>query len=133
MPTSELLAKVVRFGVVSGVGLGLDVCIFLALSALNVRAGIANFVSASVAVTFVYFASTRKVFRYQGQFLFRLFLAYLVYQVIAVALASGAVDGIAGLGALPIVAKLLILPVTFSSNYAFMAWLTKPRLTEPRT
>jgi hypothetical protein len=28
---------------------------------------------------------------------------------------------------MPILAKLLVLPATFSSNYAFMAWLTKPR------
>lgn len=83
----------------------------------------ANLISATCAVSFVYFASVRRIFRYRGRFLFGLFLAYVGYQAIAVAAASLGVAWLAAYVAPPL-AKILILPLTFGANYAFMAMLT---------
>jgi putative flippase GtrA len=86
-----LVAKVVGFALVSGVGLALDFGSFLLLVFAGLRPGFANLVSATAAVTFVYFVSTKQVFDYQGRFLFQLFVVYLVYQALAVGIASWAV------------------------------------------
>jgi hypothetical protein len=123
-----LVAKVVGFALVSGVGLALDFAIFLLLVFAGLRPGIANLVSATAAVTFVYFVSTKQVFGYQGRFLFQLFVVYLVYQALAVAIASWAVVWILTEWTLaPASAKLLILPATFAANCLFMHWLTANR------
>jgi putative flippase GtrA len=123
--SQTLIAKVLGFAQVSGAGLALDVGLFLLLVSAGWPPGYANLVSATTAVTFVYFVSTKRVFEYQGRFLMPLFLAYLAYQALAVAGASWAVDRIAGLGIMPVVAKGSILPFTFSANYLFLDFLTR--------
>jgi hypothetical protein len=37
------------------------------------------------------------------------------------------VDAIVALGVLPVLAKALILPITFSANYLFLDYLTRTR------
>lgn len=123
----ELLSRLLRFALVSGTGLAIDVGLFLVLVDLGLRAGFANLISATVAVTFVYFVSTRRIFNYAGRFLLPLFLLYLSYQALAVSAASWAVDAIVALGVLPVLAKALILPITFSANYLFLDYLTRTR------
>jgi hypothetical protein len=56
-----------------------------------------------------------------------LFGLYLGYQIAAVALASWAVDALVIAGVTPILAKIIILPATFTANFVFMSWLTKSR------
>jgi dolichol-phosphate mannosyltransferase len=122
---SGLIAKVMRFAAVSGVGLGLDICVFFVLTQIGVRAGLANVVSASLAVTYVYFVATRRVFAYEGRFLLPLFAAYVAYQLVAVPAASWAIDALVVMSLTPLAAKVLILPVTFSANFLMMAFLTR--------
>jgi putative flippase GtrA len=122
----KIVLALLRFAVISGVGLLLDFGVFFLL----VRAGrmqptASNMISATVAVAFVYFASISKVFSYQGDFLLSLFLVYLGYQVMAVALASIAVGYLAAYFASPGWAKLAVLPMTFGANFAFMSLLTR--------
>lgn len=123
---AELTTRIFRFGITSGVGLAIDVGIFIALTASQLPSGLANFISATCGVTFVYFASVRRIFSYRGEKLFVLFVAYLAYQAAAVTGASWAVAILAEI-MLPILAKLLILPVTFSANFIFMHFLTRQR------
>lgn len=124
----RLAARVLAFGLVSGVGLALDYGLFLLLVEQGLRAGVANLISAGAAVTFVYFVSVRRIFAYQGRFLFGLFTAYALYQVAAVAAASWAVDWlVTGARLAPVWAKAAILPLTFGANFLFMSWLTRTR------
>lgn len=117
--------RVGRFAAVSGIGLALDFALFLTLVGLGIVPFAANAFSGACAVTFVYFASVRRVFSYRGSFLLHLFVAYLVYQVCGVAAASLAVAYLAEEWVSPGLAKILILPVTFTCNYLFMALLTR--------
>lgn len=121
----EWLSRLIRFGAVSAAGLGLDVGLFLLLVHLEMRAGYANLISAAVAVTFVYIASTKRVFEYAGSFLVQLFVLYVFYQILAVAAASWTVDYIVALGVEPVVSKGVILPVTFFANYLVLNFLTR--------
>jgi putative flippase GtrA len=119
--------KVVSFALVSVVALGVDFLLFVILLHLGLRPEIANFVSATLACAVVYFSSTRRIFAYQGRFLKSLFLVYLGWQFFLVTAASWAVGLLVGLGLVGVLAKALTLPVTFSSNFLFMQFLTKPR------
>ncbi len=122
------LTRIAGFALVSGVGLAIDFGLFLALvEFLDVRAGVANLTSAAVAVTFVYFISVRRLFAYQGRFLLALFGLYVVYQIIAVAAASWAIDWLAANLVAPMIAKAVILPLTFTANYLFMTFITRSR------
>jgi hypothetical protein len=121
------IARLLPFAAISSAGLGLDVTVFALLIRLGFRAGYANLVSAALAVTLVYFVSTKQVFRYVGRFLLPLFLAYLVYQVLAITVASWAVDILVTFGISPIFSKGAILPITFSLNYLFLDFLTRNR------
>lgn len=123
--------KVVGFAMVSMVALGVDFSLFVLLLRLGLRPELANFTSATLACAVVYFSSTRRIFAYQGRFLKSLFLAYLAWQFVLVSLASWAVGVLIGLGLEGVLAKALTLPVTFSSNYLFMQFLTKPRGEKP--
>ena len=117
------LLQILTFAIVSGVGLGLDFVIFILLVSASAEPFWANLVSGGAAVTFVYFASVRRIFSYAQRFLLPLFALYLLYQSLGVTAASWAVAEIAE-HVSPLAAKLLILPVTFSANYLFMSYLT---------
>ena len=122
----NLARKVVGFAILSAAGLAIDMGVFWVLVTLGLRAGFANLISASLAVTFVYFSSAKSIFSYHGGFLLRLFLLYAAYQVVAVLAASLAVDQlVVALGLAPLLAKVAILPVTFSANFLFMTFLLR--------
>ena len=129
--THRLLIRLFSFGVVSGLGWLLDFGIFTALLRAGATPFLANAAGAACAVTWVYAASVRRIFRYRGRFLVTKFLIYAGYQVVGVAAASWGVDRLAHTTALtPIWAKIAITPLTFIANYLFMAWLTKPAQPE---
>ena len=118
------LSRVFRFGIVSGIGLGLDMLTFLGLVGIGFSPLHANLLSSVAGVTFVYFALVRRIFSYEGRFHLTMFSAYLTYQACGIAAGSWLVGLLAALGLLPIFAKMAILPITFSANYLFMGWLT---------
>lgn len=123
------LGRLARFAAVSGAGLAIDFLLFLALLAGGATAGYSNLLSGTAAVSFVYFVSVRRIFSYRGRFLLGLFIVYLAYQAAGVGLASWAVASLVAVQVPPLVAKLIILPVTFPANYAFMSLLTARRET----
>jgi glycosyltransferase involved in cell wall biosynthesis/uncharacterized membrane protein len=129
------------FGAVSGLGWTLDFLVFTLLVQTGADPAAANAVGASLAVTWVYFASVRRIFRYGGDSRRSRFAAYAVYQVVGITAASAAVSGIVLLTAAhPLFAKLAVTPVTFLANYLFMSWLTSggdrrtdtPKMDRPR-
>jgi len=123
----KTLRRVIAFAAVSLGGLIADFCMFLALLQIGLRPELANFTSATLACAIVYFSSTRNVFAYQGRFVKSLFLVYLAYQFALISAASWAVAHLVHLGLGAFLAKVLTLPVTFSSNYVFMRLLLRGR------
>lgn len=123
----RLIRRVTGFAAASGIGLALDFGLFLLLVEGKQTPASANLVSATAAVSFVYFATVHRVFSYRGRLLLLLFIAYLAFQAIAVTAASVCVGYLACYWMVPALAKLAILPATFSANFLFMSWLTKRR------
>ena len=121
-----LAKRVLAFAAVSGTGLALDFCLFLLLvDVAGVSPGIANAISGAGAITFVFFVSVRRIFRYDGGFLLRRFVAYLVYHAFGLAAGSAAVAHLSQHYLAPWLAKIAVLPFTFTANYLFMALLTR--------
>lgn len=124
--SAGLLPGLFGFALVSGLGLGVDFALFIALGAAGAPPFAANLVSGGCATAFVYLASVRRVFADARGFRIGSFAAYLAYQAAAVAVASLAVARLATMLPAPALAKLAILPTTFGANYAFMRLLTRP-------
>ena len=120
-------ARALRFGLVSGIGLALDIGLFLTLVHAGVGAFAANIVSSGAGLTFVYCASVRRIFRYDGRFIVPLFAAYVFYHVCGTLFVSWAISRVVHLGVAPAIPKIGILPATFTANYLFMSWLTVHR------
>jgi putative flippase GtrA len=120
----EHFKRLFHFACVSGAGLALDLFLFLALLSFQSPPYAANIASSCAAVTFVYFASVRRVFRYDGRFHVRMFAAYVAYQACGIAAGSWAVQSFVLAGVPGAAAKLAIVPATFTANYVFMWGLT---------
>ena len=119
--------RAVRFALVSGMGLALDLALFLLLVRSGVDPFAANVVSSGTGLTFVYWTSVRRIFRYHGRFIVPLFAAYLTYHVCGTLVVSEVVSALIHAGVPPLVAKVCVLPATFSANYFFMSWMTRKR------
>ncbi|BBU28230.1 hypothetical protein BTHE68_19640 [Burkholderia sp. THE68] len=118
-----------RFGVVSGLGWLIDFCLFVTLTAFKSPVWLANTVSATAAVLFVFFVSVRRIFEYQGHYLLGKLVRYIVYQAIAILTASVIIDLLTHhLGLAPIVSKIIVTPLTFYCNFQFMSFITTGRL-----
>src|SRR5436305_14499583 len=94
-------ARGLRVGLVSGLGLALDIALFLTLVHSRVGAFDANVVSSAAGLTFVYCASVRRIFRYHGKFIVPLFAAYVIYHVCRTSLVSSAISGLVKIGVAP--------------------------------
>lgn len=118
-----------NFGLVSGLGWLIDFCLFYALTLGGLPVVFANAIGATTAVVFVFFASVRRVFRYQGHYILPKLLAYGLYQACAIAAASSLIHGLTHWSNLhPVLAKVLVTPLTFYCNFQFMALLTTGKL-----
>lgn len=120
---------ILRFGLVSGTGWLIDFCLFLASAWAGAPVWLANMLGASVAVLFVFFVSVHRVFKYKGGYLVGKLVLYVIYQIIAISLASLLIDGIVRwYGASPLIAKVFVTPLTFYVNFQFMSLLTTGKL-----
>lgn len=127
------LRRLAKFAGASGAGLCLDYAVYTALCAAGLDPGWANLISAGIGVTFVFAVSARHIFESSDRFLLGLFVAYAVYQALAVSAASWGVHEVTHLlDGRYLLGKTLILPLSFSANYGFMSWLfSARRRTEP--
>lgn len=116
-----------RFALISGLGWLIDFSVF-SLLCQHLPVYVANLIGASLAVLFVFFASLRPVFLYTGHQTSRKLLHYIAYQVVAIWLASWLIDALSTvldpLAWAPIVAKIMVTPLTFAANFSFMRWLS---------
>lgn len=120
---------IVRFGLVSGLGWLIDFSLFYLLTKSGAPTAPANFLSAGVAVTFVFFASVRNIFRYEGHYMARKLLAYILYQLCAIAAASYLIQGLCWwFGIAALLAKIVVTPLSFYANFQFMSLISTKKL-----
>ena len=94
------------------------------------RPALANLLGGTVAITLVFFTSTRYVFRGNHSFLAAKFSAYVLYQLLSMSCYSLAIEALVGsMSVWPIVAKAIVTPASFCTNYLFMKFLVARRVT----
>src|SRR5437867_3414702 len=98
-----------HYGLMGATGLALDFTLFLALVHAGIDAFAANLVSSGTALTLVYCISVRKIFRYHGEFIVPLFVAYLFYHLCGTIAVSWVIMRLVHLGIAPALAKIGLL------------------------
>lgn len=126
-----------KFIGISGVGWALDFSIYVFLSQKLGWIIIANMISSSIAVSFVFFYSTKRTFcmNNKGLSLNKKYVFYLIYQIILITLTSYLIKQMSYIiiafsntiskDMSKIISKLAITPVTMLSNFIVMKILTE--------
>lgn len=141
MNIKNLVNQIVKFLLVSGTGWLMDFSIYLLLTGkLNFTVGYSNFISGIPALTFVFFISTKKIFKQniKGISLKKKYSIYFLYQIILIAMVSWIGQflyssiSISELYEifiinkyLKIFIKVIITPVTMSLNFCVMKILSE--------
>jgi putative flippase GtrA len=147
------LLRLSSFTILSGIGWCIDFAIFNYLVSLNYANLTANLISASVAVTFVLMTARRWIFRNQVGSLQAAVGRYVVWNIVAIAVASYLIKLIAsGLDSLDLqavialsdavlghsvsrhalvsnAAKILVTPFTMYANFVAMGYIIERRLS----
>lgn len=132
----KIFFQAIKFFGISGIGWLIDMVIFTALTNLEVNTILSNIISSLVAVTFVYFTSTKKIFINKNEKinLNKKYVVYIIYQVLMI-LASSTLIGLINNGIIlyinyeiflkysKIIAKILVTPLTMICNFIFMKLL----------
>lgn len=152
MATANSAPRVHTFALISGIGWVIDFITFYVLVLLGTSMFTANLIGAAVAVTLVFFAGRHFIFRNSRTRLPVAIAAYVVWNVVAIFLASLAIAAIGrllespdivawvqttlnGLG-LPLepmyliapVAKIAVTPITMYFNYVAMGLIIERQL-----
>ncbi|MDE6284786.1 MAG: GtrA family protein [Bacilli bacterium] len=126
-----LFKQAMHFFLVSGVGWLIDMSIYVLLSRF-LPLEVTSIISSGVAVTYVYFVSTRKIFDSSSKFNIKTkYIFYVVYQIFMILLSS-AIIGFLNRWLLnraffsfivkysKICAKIIVTPFTMVANFVFM-------------
>jgi len=132
----KIFFQAIKFFGISGIGWLIDMVIFTTLTNLEVNTILSNIISSLVAVTFVYFTSTKKIFINKNEKinLNKKYVVYIIYQVLMI-LASSTLIGLINKGIIlyinyeiflkysKIITKILVTPLTMICNFIFMKLL----------
>ena len=130
----RIFKQALHFFVISGVGWIIDVCIFSIISNW-IPIIISNIISSSVSVTYVYFTSTKKIFKNNSTMNLKTkYLIYIIYQICIILLSSFIIGKIGNIlithieidfiyKYAKICAKILVTPFTMITNFIFMKLL----------
>ena len=132
----KILIQAFKFFGFSGIGWLIDMTIFIILTSLSVSEVIANLFSSFVAVTFVYFASTKKLFTNSNKKfnLKQKYIVYFVYQFFMISISSIVIGALSNLitnittiafllSYKKIISKIIVTPFTMVINFIFMRFL----------
>ena len=133
--------QVISFILFSGIGFIIDFIFFIILTnLLHINISISNMISAIPAITYVFFISTKHTFKStfdSKKELICKYTIYVIYQIILVTIISVLAQYIFAFlstlelsesiepNLLKIFTKVLITPVTMTSNFCFMKALTR--------
>lgn len=129
-----IIWQFIKFSGISGVGWVIDVCIYLfMINILNMSPFYSNYLSSTIAVSFVYFASVCKIFNFKDGFNYWAFFIYLIYQFLSISGFSFIIDVLTRYSTViipaiqlnyhAITAKIVVTPFTLITNYIFMKLL----------
>ena len=131
-PLRQLLRQAIRFVGLSGIGWLMDFAVYTLLSLRMENLALVNVFSSLVGASFVFLFSTRFVFRDSHRIPLRLkYAIYIAYQLVLIFLISKLLawvhllivshtDRAALVSLAPVLAKILVTPVTMTVNFFAM-------------
>ena len=121
-----------KYYLISLKGLLLDVLFYsVCIYVFSLSIFIANIMSSFIAISFVYFQSTKNIFDKESSI--NSFFLYLSYQIISINVYSYVISFIDETHIFnPLLSKILTIPFSFITNYLFMKTLSK-FLSDKRT
>ena len=131
----KVIKQALKFFGLSGIGWIIDFLVYnFLIGIFGINVGISNMVSSMIGVSFVFFASTKKVFIQNSKMNLKVkYFIYIVYQIILIFIASKGMvllkNLILDLGLdilteyVNIIIKILVTPFTMLINYLMMKLL----------
>lgn len=117
-PSPRAMLRVLKFGISSGMGLSIDLIVYLTLDSVGIDASLANLVSSFLAITALYFLVSRYAFQKDpNPFKFLYFVVWYSAMILAMSAIVHVMHSAWGFTAL--FAKLVTIPVSFVLNYFF--------------
>ena len=130
----QIFLQALHFFGLSGIGWILDFCTFILLGFISNNLILNNTISSWVGVTFVFCTATRHIFK-NSNHLYLKYIVYLLYQVLLIYAISTLLNFVNILLAvyfsysfLPVVAKILVTPITMILNFIIMKIIVEERI-----
>jgi hypothetical protein len=120
---------ILKFARISITGLLIDFSSFSIILLTSMSILLSSVISSSIAVTFVFFASTKRLFYYKDGFLFFKFFVYLLYSLFLIFFISFLIQEFSNFYKLsPLFFKACATPFTFVLNFVFISILLNKRV-----
>ena len=134
-----LFRQIIEFVGISGIGWLMDFAVYGVLTSIGISAGIANFLSALPAITFVFFFATKKTFvqKEGGLSIGWKYALYVLYQIVLISCVSllnqtlfDLLRGMLTEGTLlyrycALLTKVMITPITMLCNFIVLKRLAE--------
>lgn len=130
---NSLIVQMGKFFGISGIGWLMDFTIFTLLSSFGFNVVYSNFISSAVAVSFVFWFSSKKTFKEKkfGLGLKYKYIIYIIYQIILILVMSYIIKALSNFiftsisielikNYAKIISKILVTPVTMVLNFIVM-------------
>ena len=137
----NIIKQALSFFLISGIGWLMDVTIYTFLTNIGLHVILSNIISSTVAVTYVYITSTKKLFKNDSKYSLKIkYIMYIIYQICMILISSYVVylisnwllnvdiNSLKGLfnfiiNHAKLSAKILVTPFTMVINFIFMKFL----------
>ena len=139
------IKQALSFFLISGVGWLIDISLYTVLTKVGLHVILSNIISSTVAVTYVYITSTKKLFKNESKINLKVkYIMYVAYQICMILFSSycvylisknliqilpnvniGSIKGFTNLIVehAKLSAKILVTPFTMIINFIFMKFL----------
>jgi putative flippase GtrA len=122
----NLIFQFLRFGIVSLIGLVIDVAGFLLFVQSSIDYFYASLLSSLIAVSFVFLVSGYWIFR-RNKFSIQKYIFWVFYQVLNIIFFSWAIEFLCLSGYSPVIAKVSVVPASFTLNFFIMRLIAQKK------
>lgn len=125
--SDAIIMNMVSFGLISLIGLFVDVQLFILLLRVEVSPFISSIISSTIAITIVFVLTTVFIKKKNVEKVYDKYLYWVFYQVLSILFFSKLVSLLMVFGYEAITSKLIVVPLSFISNYIVIEMILKKK------
>ena len=125
--SDAIIVNMVGFGFISLIGLFVDVQLFILLLRVEVSPFISSIISSTIAITIVFVLTTVFIKKKNVEKVYDKYLYWVFYQVLSILFFSKLVSLLMVFGYEAITSKLIVVPLSFISNYIVIEMILKKK------